>query len=810
MSVDGQIDLRKYVLTRTSPLCMAIEDREDSAASLTNESLLFEDWDVDIRHPFLVPDSAANELPGLEPFPSIHRFRRLIIILIIIIIPFPPLAQTRASAGNRASAVSRASVAKEITIAPLPLMRDKPCKASGKVPAAFTGLAPGEKRTRFLCPMPPPRYNSPDFVSLNSLLPRQELFADVSFSFTFPTFKFDGILGKADWANEWLWPAGIDTPAASFNQIGATTLHNRRALPPRGRIQFQRHQLSQIRPKGHIEQRAPDRGTKFTSNPTTSSYPHRRPTVPPLMRLLSRTLSSVTERAGIPARPGEVPGYSATFSLEVQILGKHDRQVVISFDVVTVGWYDIYQDSEIEEHYRDLLERIGPELSHNSETWACLECDLPATDIGWFSMYHTTQQPYKRCTIMISPGCKKCARRMRKWTPKIIQKANADRPGPSSILWDTIPRPNGMSEGLSGACLTCRKAETAASEFPMSRCAKCKLVRATHPTKGAVVAPGTRSCCIQRDKSNQCTKRLSTDKECTKDSQRKDKGHPPNPGSLGIGGRLRSQHRIMICDQFAYRLSLEDHRNLESMPCKSTLRQMQLPDRHLRPFVRTAHCEVTSTVKRMQTTFMHGCYDSTPRWVPRYLLPVQWADLVSAYNYSRVGKTQTDLESSVAPFLDAFCIAIFLGEGKNECCTQRLSNLAVRFQFPGVLGMAHKGFHRAVASSELVAAGRDTKPTESAVNAAFGRHRTMTSVGGSLPDFGSAKGGTLAFARYANLVVRTQASSNRLLIVLPAGSPKPFDAYWKRWTQTHKACWILNGANLAITSAYLCRALCAM
>ncbi|KAJ7863959.1 hypothetical protein B0H14DRAFT_3443759 [Mycena olivaceomarginata] len=45
------------------------------------------------------------------------------------------------------------------------------------------------------------------------------------------------------------------------------------------------------------------------------------------------------------------------------------------------------------------------------------------------------------------------------------------------LTWNTIPMPDSMSNGLSGACLTCRKEHTAAPEFAMLRCAKCKLVR---------------------------------------------------------------------------------------------------------------------------------------------------------------------------------------------------------------------------------------------------------------------------------------------------------------------------------------------
>ncbi|KAJ7624059.1 hypothetical protein DFH06DRAFT_1230302 [Mycena polygramma] len=63
---------------------------------------------------------------------------------------------------------------------------------------------------------------------------------------------------------------------------------------------------------------------------------------------------------------------------------------------------------------------------------------------------------------------------MNKATTKFTQEQNAK--GASAVL-GTIPRPDGMSEGLSGGCVTCRKEATAAPDYPMSRCAKCKLVR---------------------------------------------------------------------------------------------------------------------------------------------------------------------------------------------------------------------------------------------------------------------------------------------------------------------------------------------
>lgn len=46
----------------------------------------------------------------------------------------------------------------------------------------------------------------------------------------------------------------------------------------------------------------------------------------------------------------------------------------INFEIVKIGWYEIYVDKEIETLYRDFIERIGPELTRNSEEWACTLC----------------------------------------------------------------------------------------------------------------------------------------------------------------------------------------------------------------------------------------------------------------------------------------------------------------------------------------------------------------------------------------------------------------------------------------------------
>ncbi|KAJ6478165.1 hypothetical protein C8R47DRAFT_1323210 [Mycena vitilis] len=248
MTVDAQIDLRKFVLTRNSPLYMAIEM---SVAASDKNSDLFPDWEYSTDAVPAVPTpispAASQKLarPALVVMstPSRPRMQRTASILDVPSLSpteLPSggqdLSRTRASIDSDASSSSSssrsrrssvssndsststdttttsvsshsesiscstapvkprrraiprlcASVAKSISvvlkelfnpditltpeqaipIAPLPLMREKPYKGSRKVPAAFSGIAPGEKRTRFLCPVPPPRYNSGDFLHI--------------------------------------------------------------------------------------------------------------------------------------------------------------------------------------------------------------------------------------------------------------------------------------------------------------------------------------------------------------------------------------------------------------------------------------------------------------------------------------------------------------------------------------------------------------------------------------------------------------------------------------------------------------------
>ncbi|KAJ7455057.1 hypothetical protein FB451DRAFT_1184389 [Mycena latifolia] len=186
-----------------------------------------------------------------------------------------------------------------------------------------------------------------------------------------------------------------------------------------------------------------------------------RPKVHPLMRLLDGFLRQTQTDAGIPFEPEEDPGVSITFMLEVQIVSKKQR-VDITFEVVKIGWHEMYQEEEVEQIYRDLIATIGPELMHNSESWGCFGCGRESLQ------------------ALQNHRCKKCAPKMERGTLKFVQKENQRRSegdSKSSTVMGTIQRPEGMSGGLSGACLTCRKEATEAPEFNMSRCAKCKLVR---------------------------------------------------------------------------------------------------------------------------------------------------------------------------------------------------------------------------------------------------------------------------------------------------------------------------------------------
>ncbi|KAJ7908181.1 hypothetical protein B0H13DRAFT_1878837 [Mycena leptocephala] len=137
--------------------------------------------------------------------------------------------------------------------------------------------------------------------------------------------------------------------------------------------------------------------------------------------------------------------------MEVHIVGKIQR-VEIEFEIVKIGWYEIYENTEIETLYREFIERIGPELRRNSEGWGCYQC-----------------------------GCDECAPKMQQAAPLLVKQCPAESDSKSQTIIGTILMPDGMGGGLSGACLTCGKEQT--TEFTMSRCAKCKLVRySTRPS----------------------------------------------------------------------------------------------------------------------------------------------------------------------------------------------------------------------------------------------------------------------------------------------------------------------------------------
>ncbi|KAJ7606938.1 hypothetical protein DFH06DRAFT_1149681 [Mycena polygramma] len=249
MTVDAQIDLRKFVLTRNSPLYMAIEL---SVAAPNEDTKLFPDWEysTDGGPAASAPISPASSKPARPALvvmstPSRPRMERTASISDI-----PSLSQNEPPTGGQDTTPARAFIDSDassssssrsrrssslslalkelfnpeitltpeqaITIAPLPLMREKPHKASRQVPAAFAGLAPGEKRTRFLCPVPPPRYNSGDFVGLVPSALR-----DSCISRTFKSMEMD--LGFEQASGYGAVEFEIDIAAAAFNRLSTTT-----------------------------------------------------------------------------------------------------------------------------------------------------------------------------------------------------------------------------------------------------------------------------------------------------------------------------------------------------------------------------------------------------------------------------------------------------------------------------------------------------------------------------------------------------------------------------------------------------------
>ncbi|KAJ7870434.1 hypothetical protein B0H13DRAFT_1896182 [Mycena leptocephala] len=136
----------------------------------------------------------------------------------------------------------------------------------------------------------------------------------------------------------------------------------------------------------------------------------------------------------------------------------------------------MYQEEEVKQRYRDLSATIGPDLMHNSEGWTCFICGRPATDIDWMAVWTPGEKVYKRCVVTIRAGCEGCTPKMEKDTLMFSERANRHRVG-GGYVFGAIPKPEGMSDGLSGACLTCRKETSATQELNMSRCGKCKFVR---------------------------------------------------------------------------------------------------------------------------------------------------------------------------------------------------------------------------------------------------------------------------------------------------------------------------------------------
>jgi hypothetical protein len=53
--------------------------------------------------------------------------------------------------------------------------------------------------------------------------------------------------------------------------------------------------------------------------------------------------------------------------------------VDIIFEVLKIGGYEMYQEEEVKQRYRDLSATIGPDLMHNSEGWTCFICGMYAS-----------------------------------------------------------------------------------------------------------------------------------------------------------------------------------------------------------------------------------------------------------------------------------------------------------------------------------------------------------------------------------------------------------------------------------------------
>ncbi|KAF8206798.1 hypothetical protein K438DRAFT_1756145 [Mycena galopus ATCC 62051] len=107
---------------------------------------------------------------------------------------------------------------------------------------------------------------------------------------------------------------------------------------------------------------------------------------------------------------------------------------------------------KIETFFREFIVSIIPELMHNSEPWGCL----------------------------IMAACENCKPMMQDLAPKLTKLGLQHIGSPhdqDTTSFGTISRPDATRGGLSGACLTCRGEHTKSLDFPMLRCAQCKLVR---------------------------------------------------------------------------------------------------------------------------------------------------------------------------------------------------------------------------------------------------------------------------------------------------------------------------------------------
>lgn len=55
----------------------------------------------------------------------------------------------------------------------------------------------------------------------------------------------------------------------------------------------------------------------------------------------------------------------------------------IIFEVLKIGWYEMYQEEEVKQRHRDLCAAISPDLMHNSEGWTCFICGVYVSLYRW-------------------------------------------------------------------------------------------------------------------------------------------------------------------------------------------------------------------------------------------------------------------------------------------------------------------------------------------------------------------------------------------------------------------------------------------